>query len=214
MKRYLLIGATTALLAIPALAFGGTGTTIMLTNSNTFNPNTVTKNVGTGGIHWQWGASGSTFAAHNVRQDDKLFYSGALTSSDPGGYDVIPSAGSFHYYCELHGSPNGGMAGTLKVKPAIFNQTSNSFRVEWASTVRQTGNGFDVRYRVDGGAWKIWKAGTKSGQATFGGDTNNPIHVSSSHTYDIQARSKKLADPSKVSGWSPLARRAPLTPQP
>ena len=214
MRRYLLIGTAAALLAIPAVAFGGSATTVTLTNSNTFNPKTVTKNVGTGNIHWQWGASGHTNAAHNVRQDDKLFYSGALTNSDPGGYDVIPSAGSYHYYCELHGSPSGGMDGTLKVKPSIFNQTSNSFQVEWASSIRQTGDGFDVRYRVDGGAWKIWKSGTKLGKSVFGGDANNPIHVGPSHTYDIQARSKKLAAPSRVSGWSPVARRAPLTPQP
>src|SRR3954451_4783799 len=204
MKRYLLIGATTALLAIPALAFGGTGTTIMLTNSNTFNPNTVTKNVGTGGIHWQWGASGSTFAAHNVRQDDKLFYSGALTNSDPGGYTVSPSARCFHYYCELHGSPSGGMAGTIKVRPIVFNKTASSFGVRWSPGTNQTGDAFDIRYRVDGGAWKAWKNHVTVAQGLFGVN-NSPVRVGPGHTYDVQARSENKSKPSKVSGWSPSA---------
>src|SRR3954454_6364392 len=124
MRRYLLIGTAAALLAIPALAFGGSLTTVTLTNSNTYSPKTVTKSVGAGAIHWQWGTSGSTFAAHNVREDNKLFYSGGLTNSDPGGYTITPSAGSFHYYCELHGSPSGGMAGTIKIRPAVFNKTA------------------------------------------------------------------------------------------
>jgi plastocyanin len=207
MRRYLLAGTAAAILAIPAFAFGGSTTTVTVApgDTNTYGPKNVTIKVGTGGIHWQWGSSGHTFAAHNVRQDSRLFYSGPLTTSDPGGYDVVPSAGSFHYYCELHGSPSGGMAGTIFVRPSIFNKTANSFRVEWAGTLRQSGDAFDVRYRVDGGAWKMWKNDVTIGQATFGA-SNHPIHVGPGHTYDIQARSEKKAAPSKVSGWSPLAR--------
>jgi plastocyanin len=207
MRRYLLIGAAAALLALPALAFGGTNTTVTVapSNFNTFGPKNVTKTVGTGSIHWQWGTSGSTSAVHNVRQDDKLFYSGPLTNSKPAGYSVVPSAGSFHYYCELHGSASGGMAGTINVRPLIFNKTANSFVVEWSGGSNQTGNAFDVRYRVDGGAWKAWKSGVTIGQATFGAG-NHPVHVGPGHTYDVQARSKKQSTPSKVSGWSPSAR--------
>jgi plastocyanin len=211
MRRYLLAGAAAALLAVPALAFGGSATTVTVApnNTNTYGPKNVTKTVGTGEIHWQWGSSGSTVSAHNVRQDNKLFFSGQPTTSDPGGYSVVPSAGSFHYYCDLHGSSAGGMAGTINVRPLIFNKTGSSFRVEWATGANQTGDAFDVRYRVDGGTWKIWKSGATIGQATFGAN-NRPIHVTSSHTYDIQARSKKQANPSKVSGWSPIARRGAL----
>jgi len=51
MKRYLLICATAALLAVPALAFGRATTTVTVEpnpNSFTFEPKTVTKNVGAG----------------------------------------------------------------------------------------------------------------------------------------------------------------------
>jgi plastocyanin len=207
MRRYLLIGTAAALLAIPALAFGRATTTVTVapSNQNTFGPKSVTKNVGAGSIHWQWGTSGSTFAAHNVRQDAKLFYSGALTNSKPAGYTITPSAGSFHYYCELHGSPTSGMAGTIRIKPAIFNQTATSFGVRWSPGTNQTGNAFDVRYRVDGGTWKTWKSHVAAAQATFGAN-NSPVHVGAGHTYEVQARSEKSTDLSKRSGWSPSAR--------
>lgn len=204
MRRYLLIGAAATLLAIPALATGAT-TTVTVTNSNTFGPKAVTKNVGTGSIHWQWGTNGTTFAAHNVRQDNKLFYSGSLTSSKPSGYTITPSAGTFHYYCELHGSPTGGMSGTISIRPTIFNKTASSFGVKWSPGTNQTGNRFDVRYRVDGGAWKTWKSQVSIAQATFGAN-NSPVHVAPGHTYEVEARSEKSTNLSKPSGWSPLAR--------
>jgi plastocyanin len=192
MKRYLLIGAVFALLAVPTLAFGGSSTTVGV-NSNFFNPQNVTKRVGTGGIHWVWNG-----ANHNVREDNKLFYSGAPVNA-PHSYDVVPSAGSFHYYCEVHKFV--GMQGTLKIRPLILNKTASSFDVEWSTGANQTGGKFDVRYRVDGGAWKMWKNDVTSTAAKFGLN-NRPVHVSAGHTYDIQARSEKTADTTKTSGWA------------
>lgn len=207
MKRFLLIGATVALLAIPTLAFGRATTTVTVESGgfNAFGPKNVSKTVGAGSVHWRWGTDGTTFAFHNVRQDNKLFYSGQLTTNDPNGYTITPSAGSFHYYCEAHGSRSGGMAGTVKVKPLISNQTATSFRVSWAPTSSNTGGKFDVRYRVNGGAWKVWKNDATARQATFGAN-NKPVHVGPGRTYDVAVRSEKSTDTSKVSGWSPAAR--------
>jgi plastocyanin len=211
MRRYLLIGATVALLAVPALAFGRATTTVTVESGglNQFGPKTVTKNVGAGAVHWRWDTDGTTFGFHNVRQDSKLFYSGQLTKSKPAGFTVVPSAGSFHYYCELHGSGTGGMDGTIKIRPLIFNKTASSFGVRWSPGTGDTGGRFDVRYRVDGGAWKIWKNDVTSTQATFGA-SNKPVHVAPNHIYDIQARSEKSTNTSAVSGWSPTAR-VPIT---
>ncbi len=207
MRRYLLIGAAAVLLAIPALAFGRATTTVTVapSNANSFGPKNVTKNVGAGSIHWTWGSNGTTFAAHNVRQDNKLFYSGKLTNSNPSGYTITPSAGSFHYYCELHGSRSGGMAGTIKIRPTVYNQTARSFGVRWSPGTNQTGNAFDVRYRVDGGAWKTWKKHVSAAKAVFGAH-KKPVRVRPGHTYEIQARSEKSSKLSKRSGWSPSAR--------
>jgi plastocyanin len=207
MRRYFLIGATVALLAVPALAFGRSTTTVTVApnDSFSFGPANVTKTVGAGGIHWQWDTNGHTFAPHNVRQDKKLFYSGAATSNNTSGFSIVPSAGSFHYYCEVHGTPTSGMQGTIKIKPQISNVTASSFAVRWAPTSSNTGGKFDVRYRVDGGTWKVWKNDTTGRQATFGG-SNKPVHVTAGHTYDVQVRSEKSTDTSKTSDWSPAAR--------
>jgi plastocyanin len=207
MRRYLLAGAAAALLALPALAFGGTTTTVTVeaNNANAFGPKTVKKTVGDGGIHWQWGTDGTTSLVHNVRQDDKLFYSGKLTTTNPAGFDVVPSAGGFHYYCELHGFRNGGMAGTVKIKPAIFDQLAKSFGVRWSAESNDTGNAFDVRYRVDGGKWKKWKKDVTRAKAKFG-VKGKPVRVRAGHTYDVEARSEKKSNPSKKSDWSPRAR--------
>ena len=208
MRRYLLIGTAAALLAIPALATGATTTiTVSPNNSLSFGPKSVTKNVGAGSIHWQWGTNGTTSLPHNVRQDSNLFNSGALTASKPSGYTITPSAGSFHYYCTLHGSPgsNTGMVGTINIRPTVFSKTASSFGVKWSPGTNQTGNAFDVRYRVDGGAWKTGQNLVTTAQAVFGA-SNSPVHVSPGHTYEVQARSEKLSNVSKASGWSPSAK--------
>jgi plastocyanin len=214
MRRYLLIGATAAVLAVPALAFGRATTTVTVgpTGSggfeeNTFAPSDVTQTVGVGDIKWQWGTDGTTTSAHNVREDDKLFYSGGITTNKPAGFDVVPSAGSFHYYCVAHGSRNSsvGMVGTIKVRPAVFNQTPRSFGVRWSTGSDDTGDAFDVRYRVDGGKWKKWKNDVTKAKATFGAK-RKPVRVRRGHTYDVQARSEKKSKPSKHSKWSPKAR--------
>jgi plastocyanin len=207
MRRYLLVGAAAALLAVPALAFGRATTTVTVEagGANAFGPQNVTESVGAGSIHWQWDTNGSTFASHNVRQDDKLFYSGKLTTSEPAGFDVDPSAGKFHYYCELHGSRNGGMEGTIKIRPAIFDQTAKSFGVRWSTGSDDTGDAFDVRYRVDGRKWKMWKNDVTRAKAKFGAK-RKPVRVRGGHTYDIQARSEKKKKTKKRSKWSPRAR--------
>jgi plastocyanin len=207
MRRYLLIGTAAALLAIPALASGRATTSVIVAPNDSFKfgPKVVTRGVGAGSIHWQWGTNGTTAAPHDVRQDDKLFYSGPLTTSNPAGYTITPSAGSFHYYCTLHGSPSGGMAGTIKVKPVIFNQRARSFGVRWSPGTDQTGDAFDARYRVDGGKWKKWKKHVSAATATFG-TKGSPVRVRPGHTYDVEARSEKKSNLRKRSDWSPPAR--------
>jgi plastocyanin len=204
MRRYLAIGAAATLLAIPPLALGGTTTTVTVGpagHRTTFAPSTVTQAVGAS-IHWYWWAD-SNAGPHNVRQDDKLFYSGAATDNNPAGYTITPSAGRFHYYCEPHRTR--GMQGTLYIRPAVFNRTATSFGVRWSPGTNQTGNRFDVRYRIDGGAWTTWKNHIAAAQGVFG-LSDNPVHVSPGHIYEVQARSETSTDLQKRSGCSPSAR--------
>jgi len=207
VRRYLLIGVAAALLAVPSVTFGGNLATVTVEAGglDQFGPKTLTKRFGTGSILWRWDADGTTSIAHNVRQDDKLFYSGPPTASNPSGFTVSPSAGTYHYYCEVHGSPNGGMDGTIRVQPLIQNKTATRFQVEWANGLGETGNAYDVRYRVDLGPWQIWKNDIVAKGALFGYH-DQPVNIAPGHTYDIQVRSEKKADPSKVSDWSPVGR--------
>jgi plastocyanin len=205
MRRCVVIGAAATLLAIPTLALGRATTTVKVApgGANAFGPNTATNTVGAGSIHWQWDpAAGS--ANHNVREANKLFYSGSPTNShdNPSGYTITPSAGSFHYYCEPHAR---FMVGTIYVRPAVFNRTATSFGVRWSTGANQTGDRFDVRYRVDGGAWTMWRNNVAFSASIFG-SFNRPVPVTAGHTYEVQARSAKSTDLQKPSGWSPSAR--------
>ena len=77
---------------------------------NTFVPDEVF--LGTGGTAtWTWGG----VATHNV-----TWVSGGLTNSPTqagGSHQVtFPSAGTFDYYCTIHGSPTSGMRGSVEVR--------------------------------------------------------------------------------------------------
>jgi plastocyanin len=153
------------------------------------------------GASFQWQRAAGSTGRHNVREDSKLFYSGTATTG-PINFSVSASAGSYHYYCEFHGSETGGMDGVVKVRPTFnANPTGNPFTVIWALTGTNTGNQFDVRYRVGtAGTWKTWKNDVTGRSGVFGLN-GVPVVVSPGQTYQFQARSQKT--PTQPSGFSP-----------
>jgi hypothetical protein len=163
------------------------------------------------GFVFDWGAG--TLNPHNVRQDDRLFYSGAPKQT--GTFDLLGvSAGTFPYYCEFHG--NGIMEGVLKVEPDTFappgrgGTDSPSFGVVWATKeALTTGDQFDVRYRVNDGPWRTWKQNTSRTQAIFGGN-GRPVEVRPGRDYSFKARSELASNPRRASKFSP-ARTATLS---
>lgn len=103
--------------------------TTVLVDNNVFQGATVTIPVGDTVI-WSWKA-GST--DHNIISNGAAFASRgtavALTTDGTSGVDyfsapssykvAFPTAGTFRYYCSLHGTvgtPNIGMAGTVVVE--------------------------------------------------------------------------------------------------
>jgi len=156
------------------------------------NPNVV----------WDWGELGSgTNRDHNVVQQRGMFRSGS--PKDDGSYELQASAGKYQYFCEVH--RDDGMRAKVSIVPAIDDITPDSGRVIWAFESTTTGKRFDVRYRVNGGDWALWKNGTKKFNATFGGPDDKPVAFeTSTNTYEFSARSQK-GKPSKRkrSGWSP-----------
>jgi plastocyanin len=78
--------------------------------ANVFNPKTLTINTGDTVTF----VNGGGF--HNVVANDNSFTSGAPTSDAFSFVQTFNSAGTFGYYCEIHGSSSGaGMAGSITV---------------------------------------------------------------------------------------------------
>ncbi len=87
-----------------------TGVTAVAVEDNVFEPAQVTVSVGT---RVGWTNEGQN--PHTVTANDGSFDSGNL---DPGRTTsaTFDEPGSFPYYCQIHGSPGSGMAGTVIVQ--------------------------------------------------------------------------------------------------
>jgi plastocyanin len=206
MRRRLIVAVVAAALALPALAFGRAPTAIQV-KDNFYSPQAPPTRAFQPGSSFQW-TRGTAGNPHNVRQDAGLFRSGNPTTG-PFSFSVSASAGTYHYYCEVHGSPAGGMAGVVKVRPVLSPAPAgNPFTVTWADAATNTGKAFDVRYKVGTGAFKIWKNDTSQLKAVFGRNMK-PVPVMAGKTYQFQVRSEQASNHSKVSGWSPSLRVIP-----
>jgi plastocyanin len=196
-KHYLMLTALAAGLILPAVAPAATSVTEISVNDNFFSPANPAASKAGSNFHWTRAAFSSE--SHNIRQDQLLFRSGNPTTG-PIDYTITASAGTYHYYCEVHGTSTSGMQGQIEVRPTKSNVTASSFLVRWASASTNTGDRFDVRYRVDGGTWTFWKQNTTSFTATFG--NGDPVTLASGHTYQVDVRTKKAGTTEK-SKWSP-----------
>jgi plastocyanin len=215
MRRLIVVAASLAslgVLAAPAVAglLAEPPTEISI-GDDFFSPDTPPPQDFHSGTSFHWRRDVSSVNKHNVVQDARLFSSGALTSG-PIDFSVSASAGTYHYYCKLHGlaggSPDAGMNGIVKVRPLqtgplTVNQF-DTFGVRWADASTTTGSLYDVRYRIGGGAWKIWLNDTAREHATFG-KRRRPAKVVSGRTYKVSVRSEKT-NTAKRSGWSPPMR--------
>jgi len=101
--------AIVALMAVPASA---ADQSVTATPGNDFTPEDVTIDIGEK-VTWN---NGGGF--HNVKFDDGSFEQPG--DPDPTSWTAertFDKPGTFRYYCEAHGGPNGsGMAGTVQVR--------------------------------------------------------------------------------------------------
>jgi plastocyanin len=200
VRRSLIISATAVVLALPAAA--GAAPREIDVGDDFFAPRKPPARNFQPGPSFRWSNGGGTDNRHNVRQDDRLFRSGDLTRG-PINFAINASAGSYHYYCELHGSRQGGMAGRVKVRPiAETDHLIGEIEVRWADFNTDTGSRFDVRYRVDQRKWKTWKNDTRKFHAAFGHNDNPVNYRPNRHTYKIKVRSERRRV-KKRSNWSP-----------
>jgi plastocyanin len=198
VRRFLVIAAAAALLALPAAA--GAAPREINVGDDFFSPKTPAARMFQPGPSFHWSNGAGFGNRHNVRQDDKLFRSGNPTSGTID-FAIRASAGSFHYFCELHRF--SGMSGVVKVRPiALADSLSGQIAVQWADPSTNTGSRFDVSYRVDNQRWKTWKNDTARFQGNFGRNDRPVNYRPNRHTYRVKVRSERQ-QVSKRSGWSP-----------
>ncbi|MBA2726312.1 MAG: hypothetical protein H0U53_10015 [Actinobacteria bacterium] len=189
MRRLHAVISVVILLGSLALPAGAAAESVTV-RDNAFDPATTKATVGQT-VVWETGST--TSDSHNVREDGKIFYSGPPDSGFT--FKRVFSAGTFHYFCEVHGFRGGGMDGTVKVPVKLLDAPSGSdFTVVWATSSSNTGTRYTVQYRVGSGVWKNWKTKVTVGKATF-------TQGSSGTRYSFRAKSLKGDAESK---WSPV----------
>jgi plastocyanin len=182
--------ALAALLAVPAMAQAQGTVTEIATSDNEFAPENVAGDVGVQSIHWAW----STVNEHNVLEENELFDSGSPETT--GDFTITPSAGTFNYYCVLHGfiSSTGnpsGMAGRIAVRPTATPQGKRTL-ITWATEATDTGNRYDVRLKTGSKDAELVEENTKAIEAAF------RLKRGKGYTFQVRSRKGKSA-----SDWSP-----------
>jgi plastocyanin len=193
----LAVAATVAAGLVPAGQAAAGGTTEVAITDDHFSPADGENE--TFDFQWDPAGDGVTEHKHNVRQDFRFFNSGAPTKS-AGDFGVfLEGAGSYHYYCEVHGSKTGGMDGVARMyMEGGTVDPGESQVVTWGS-----GGPFryDVQYRVNGGKWKLWRKQTAASDGSFGAG-DNPVNVNPLRDYEVRARTLKQANFDLRSGFS------------
>src|SRR5688572_13718559 len=135
------LAALSVALGMPGVASGGSaGIAVEADGANKFAPKVASFTLISSNFYWYWGAGGVTSRPHNVRQDDRLFRSGAPTKNG-GNISFSVSAGTFPYFCEVHGGPGGrGMSGKVKVPPKEGSPEPDGVPVSWAVDASTTGS--------------------------------------------------------------------------
>ena len=205
MKRIVrcLAAAATFVAALAATASGGALPTSIQFGDTFFDPKrapVIATQPGQPEAVWER-ASGSILA-HNVRQDDRLFRSGAPRGPAFTGYDVDLSAGTYHYYCENHGSPAGGMNGLVRVRPAAGGASPATEQIVWGDAQARRVDRYLVQFRAQGSRWRTWKRKTRRLQGIFG-KQDQPISPQLGATYQVRVRSFVAKNPPKGSRFSP-----------
>jgi plastocyanin len=200
MRRFAVALVALGLLVPVAPANGGTAEVAI--HDNYYSPAARRIVVGDS-VHWF--RAGDSNGFHNIREDGRLFWSGRSTGG-PIDYRVVFSAGTFHYYCSTHGYPlevdDEGMEGLVRVPVSIYRPPSGlAFTVRWATDAAETGNAYDVQFRVGSSKWRTWKRDVTNNKGVFGRDAK-PVRVRDGVRYSFRARSQ---DGPNLSGWSPVA---------
>ena len=158
-----------ALLLFASASFA-TPANVTVLGSMAFTPTTVNINAGET-VTFKYAGGG---LAHNVAADDGSFRCATSCSGNGGNATTaawtavvpFPTAGTFHYYCELHGAPGGvGMSGTVIVHAATPTTTLGGYLSGNWYNPNQSGHGFQLEFTKDAGLVAIWFVYSPDGTA-------------------------------------------------
>ena len=160
---------TAAALLVFSSASCADNTTVTVLGSMAFTPTTVNINAGDT-VTFKYAGGG---LPHNVVADDNSFRCATSCSGNGGNVStaawtaVVPftKAGTFRYYCELHGGPGGvGMSGTVIVHAATTPSINlgGYLSGNWYNP-DQGGHGFQLEFTKDAGLLAIWFVYTPDG---------------------------------------------------
>lgn len=186
------LGLGGALTIVLASSVSAATSQVEVSDAKVFNSANVRQSPG-GNVHWL--ASGAD--AHSVTSDQLLFDTGQPRA----GVDFTRtfSAGTFGYHCRKHGDQ--GMVGVVTVPPRVAAAPRGlPFTVTWATAASNTGNRYDVQYKVGSGAFKTWLSKTAARSAVFGA-RSKPVRVLRGKTYTFKVRSRAGA---RTSAFSPV----------
>ena len=120
------IAAVAAGLMLPAVAPAAPALREISVNDNFFDPAFPAASNFATGSDFHWTRAAGSNGKHNVRQDQVLFRSGDPTTG-PIDYAITASAGTYHYFCEIHGPD---MSGDVVVTPQHLSSPANRHIME------------------------------------------------------------------------------------
>jgi len=149
--------------------------------SNQFEPSNVTVNVGDMvRFHFSEGYHNATSAGATIPNGAAAINSGGADDAVRDYDYFVTATGEYNYYCEIHGSPQGGMrgkftaTGTLPVKLNNFNiqpQADKMPLISWTTLSELNVSHFSLRSSTDGVTFKevarIAAAGTSTQERTY-----------------------------------------------
>jgi plastocyanin len=199
--RGTVVVAAALALVVPGSAEAGE-TTIWLSD-NEFTQSSVTltaPGASFGTVTWEAHPTQPPSNEHNVREDHRLFFSGPPTSWATKEFTRVFSSGTYDYKCQVHGPE---MSGIVRVEMTQGFDTIFPILV-WAEDTTNTGQVFDVQFKVDQGRWRKWKTDTEKFKGVFGRN-DRPVPYNPSREYRFRARSQKRDNmPAARSRWSPV----------
>jgi plastocyanin len=176
--RYLFCKAIMLLVASASASAANTDVTLLGGSAMKFSPADFAINAGdTVTFHY-----GGGILPHNVRADDGSFRcaktcSGTGANATTDKWDSVvtfPTAGSFNYYCEIHGAPGHiGMAGRITVNAAAPPPTQSPppsislggyLSGNWFNP-GQSGHGFQLEFTTTNDMIGIWFVYSPDGTA-------------------------------------------------